>query len=130
MKIGDQAQRAFRSYARFGPKVGTVGYFDFCRRIRGCCRSEREAMRILAVHDTMRCLIASGRSETVAAVEAVYFADRGRTPRKNEITERVRRFAVGHSMDERTVWRRLDEAKRLYLGLISEDTDDEGGAKE
>ena len=53
------------------------------------------------------------------ALEAVYLADRGRTPRKNEISYRVRRFALAHSMDERTVWRRLDEAKKLYLDFVN-----------
>ncbi len=76
-------------------------------------------MRLLAVNDMIRYLRSTGKCETIAAVEAVYFAGQGRTPRKNEITDRVRRFAVCHSMDERTVWRRLDEAKRLYLALIS-----------
>ncbi len=119
MRIGDTAQRAFRSYARLCPRVGDIGYFELCRRIRGSCRSERDALRLLAVNDTIRCLIAMGRDETVSALEAVYFAGQGRTPRKNEITDRVRRFALAHSMDERTVWRRLDEAKRLYLGLVA-----------
>ncbi len=119
MRVGDEAQRAFRSYARLCPRVGNIGYFELCRRIRGACRSERDALRLLAVNDMLRYLKASGRHETVAAIEAVYFAGQGRTPRKNEITDRVRRFARSHSMDERTVWRRLDEAKRLYLGLVS-----------
>ncbi len=119
MRVGDEAQRAFRSYARLCQRVGDTGYFELCRRIRGSCRSDRDAMRLLAVNDTIRYLLATGRDETVAALEAVYFAGRGRTPRKNEVTDRVRRFAAAHSMDERTVWRRLDEAKRLYLGLAS-----------
>lgn len=115
MRVGDTAQRAFRRFARLCPKYESASYFDLCRRLRGSCRSDREAIELLAVFETLRWLRASGKDECADAVEAVYFADRGRTPRKNEISYRVRRFALARSMDERTAWRRLDEAKKLYL---------------
>lgn len=118
MRVGDTAQRAFRRFARLCPKHGSISYFDLCRRLRGSCRSDREAMELIAVFETLRWLRASGRDESADALEAVYLADRGRTPRKNEISYRVRRFAIARSMDERTVWRRLDEAKKLYLDFV------------
>lgn len=119
MPVGDEAVRAFRKFVRICPNADRLTYFDLCTRLRGSCRSEREALRLLAVYDTLRFLEANGKGETADAVKAVYFSCRGRTPRKNEITYRVRSFALESNMDERTVWRRLEDAKALYLKLVS-----------
>lgn len=119
MPVGDEAVRAFRKFARICPNADSLAYFDLCTRLRGSCHSEREALRLLAVYDMLRFLEAEGKNETVDAVKAIYFSCHGRTPRKNEITYRVRGFSLESSMDERTVWRRLEEAKALYLKLVS-----------
>ena len=75
---------------------------------------------MLAVHDTLHFLSVSGKSESADAVRYVYFAARGRVPRKNEISDRVRRFARMYYLDERTVWRRLSEAKSLYIKILEQ----------
>lgn len=122
MSIGDRAVRAFRKYAKLCPECGKLSYFDFCERLRKASASDDDAMSMLAVHDTLRLLTASGRSESADAVRYVYFAANGRVPRKNEISDRVRRFALTSYIDERTVWRRLYEAKALYMKLIERKT--------
>ena len=120
MPVGDEAVRAFRKFARICPGAERLTYFELCERLRGSCRSEKEALRLLSVYDTLRFLEADGKKETADAVRAIYFSCRGRTPRKNEINYRVRGFALESSMDERTVWRRLEEAKALYIKLVNQ----------
>lgn len=119
LPVGDIAVRAFRKYARLFSESGQLTAFGLYERFRGCCKSDGEALEMVAVHNTLRALRALGKDDCADAVRAVYFACRGRTPRKNEISHRVMRFSRERCMDERTVWRRLDEAKRLYLKLNS-----------
>ena len=114
----DHAAIAFRRYARLGLDRRPVKPFEAYRVIRGVCRSEEEAVKLLGVYDTIRLLSLTDK-ESAEAVRAVYFAERGRTPRKNQTTLRVRRFAFENNLDERTVYRRLRSAKELYYHLIS-----------
>ena len=122
MSVGDRAVRAFRKYAMLCPDSGNLSYFDFCERLRKASADDSLALSMLAVHDTLHFLSVSGKSESADAVRYVYFAARGRVPRKNEISDRVRRFARMYYLDERTVWRRLSEAKSLYMKLIERKT--------
>lgn len=109
---------SFMRYARYGFARREGAGFAVYDSIRGSVKGEREAAAMLAVCDTLRLLRFLGREETVAAVEAVYFVRHGRTPRRNEISMRVRRFAAEHFLDDRTVYRRLADAKRLFLQLL------------
>ena len=119
-RTNDRAVRAFRKYIRIcGTEGDKLPYISLCKRLVGSCRTEAEAVSLLAVHDTFTYLEAKGKSDCADAVRYVYFSERGRTPRKNEISFRVRRFAVMRSMDDRTVWRRLEEAKSLYLNVCA-----------
>ena len=118
MPIGDEAVRAFRKYARICPDSDHISYFDLCKRIRGALGNDRDALKILSVYDTLKLLEALGNTDAADAVRSVYFEANGKAPRKNEISYRVRRFAMSYHMDERTVWRRLGEAKALYIKIL------------
>ena len=117
---GDEAAACFLRYARYGFEGHGRGGFALYDSIRGTVADEREAAQMLAVCDTMRLLRWTGREETADAVRAVYFVCRGRRPRKCEIGLRVRRFAAERYLDDRTVYRRLADAKRLFLQLSEE----------
>ena len=116
----DIAARAFLKYARLGFNQKNLPAVEMARRISACTSCENEATRLLAVYDTLRVLHAEGRGECADAVRAVYFSGRGRNLRKNDITFAVRRFASEHSLDDRTVWRRIEQAKVLYCSLLEE----------
>ncbi len=120
MAVGDRAVRSFIKYARLCPDAGELSYFEICERIRGCMKDEASAFRMLAVYDTLRLLEANGKGVSADAVRYVYFDAQGRTPRKNEISFRVLKFASLNYMDVRTVWRRISEAKELYLNLLKQ----------
>ena len=113
----DDAATAFRKYARLGLDRGTLKTFEVYQRIRGVSKNEEDAMKLLGVYDMMR-LLSLTDEETARAVRAVYFAERGRRPAKNQTTERILRFASENHLDERTVYRRLKSAKKLYYHLI------------
>ena len=114
----DHAAIAFRRYARLGLDRNPLKTFEVYQRIRGVCKNEVDAAKLLGVYDTIRLLSLTDK-ESAEAVRAVYFAERGRTPRKNQTSLRVRRFALENNLDERTVYRRLKSAKELYYHLIS-----------
>lgn len=119
MRERDRAVGYFRKFALICPDAERISYFSLCDRLRGACRTEATALLLLAVFDMLRLLEASGNAEAAEAVRAVYMADGGRVPGRNGVSCRVRRFAESHNMDDRTVWRRLSEAKALYNSLIS-----------
>lgn len=113
----DEAARVFRRYARLGLDRRVLKPFEAYSVIRGVSIDENSALKLLAVYDTVR-LLALTDPEALAAVRAVYFFDRGRTPAKNQIGERVLRHAQETYCDERTVYRRLKTAKELYYHLL------------
>lgn len=113
----DEAASAFRKYARLGLDRGTLKTFEAYQRIRGVSKNDDEAAKLLGVYDTMR-LLSLTDEESAKAVRAVYFADRGKRPAKNQTSERILRFATENHLDERTVYRRLKSAKELYYHLI------------
>lgn len=110
-----EAGTAFRRYARLGLDRREMTAFDVYDNISGICPSFEAALDMLAVFDTMRLLDALGRRDCAAAVRAVYFYGAGRRLRRNDVTLRVRRHAWESHCDERTVYRRLDLAKKLYM---------------
>ena len=114
----DRATRAFIKYARLGLDRRDFTSAELASRLRGSF-SELGVAELMTVYDTLRVLEALGKGESAEAVRAVYFRDRGRSPRKNDTTYAVLRFAAERHMDERTVWRRLNEARRLYSVLFN-----------
>ena len=116
----DEAAYVFRKYARLGLDKRSLKPFEVYEVICGVCASEGEAMKLLAVYDTVR-LLSLTAPETLEAVRDVYFFDRGRTPLKSQIGNRVLRFADENHCDERTVYRRLKQAKDMYYHLQKSD---------
>ena len=114
----DVAASMFRRYARLGLDRREIKPFDVYGVIRGVSRNEKEAYALLGVYDMMRLMTLTDK-ECAEAVRAVYFADGGRTPKRNQTGMRVLRFATERCCDERTVYRRLRTAKELYYHLIS-----------
>ena len=115
----DSAARAFIEYARFGLDRRELTAIDAAKIIRAAVTTDARALKLIAVYDTLRVLCATDNAEAANAVREVYFSGEGRVPRKNEIGYAVRRFAIANNMDERTVWRRLETAKRLYISLYA-----------
>ena len=113
----DTAVRAFIKYARLGLDRRPLSASALAERLRGTF-SERGIAELIAVYDTLRVLEALGRSDAADAVRAVYFRADGRVPRKNDISCAALRFAFERHMDERTVWRHLNGAKKLYAALL------------
>ena len=110
---------AFRKYSRLGLENKYLSPFDAYDRIRGVCKTKSEALDLLAVYDTMRLLRISKKNEVIKAVYAVYFCKLGRNPKKNEISDRVLRHAMENYCDERTVYRQLEYARKVYKMLRS-----------
>ena len=108
---------AFRKYTRLGLASEMLSPFLAHRRIRGISRSLDEAYDLLAVYDTVRILRLLKRNEELNAVKAIYFSDRNILQRKNIITMRVIRHAYETNCDERTVYRQLQFARRLYSNI-------------
>ncbi len=115
----DDAALMFRKYARLGLNRRKLQVFEAYAVIRGVSKNENEAQKLLAVYDTVR-LLKLTDDETASAVEAVYFYDGGRSPKRSQISGRVLAFATERNLDERSVYRRLHRAKELYYHLISE----------
>ncbi len=109
---------AFRRFAALGLHR-TSSPIELLCRVRGVCRDD-EALTMLAVGDTVRLLEFSGQSETARAVRAVYFTSRRSRPRASEVSGKIRRFAAEHHMDDRTVYRRLATARKLFSFIRAE----------
>ena len=111
--------RAFRQYARLGMDRQRLKPYLVYARLRGSSRSEREALDLLAVYDTVR-LLSYEQNGALEAVRAIFFDLSISLQRKNDMTYAVRRYAMAHHYDERTVYRQLARAERLYLYLRHE----------
>lgn len=116
----DRATAAFCRYARYGFDKRDLRDFEMMDCIRGTARNIAEAREMLAVYDTLRFLKYMKKGEELQVVRAVYFSRRGKRLRRNDISLRVRRFAVENYYDERTVYRRLSEVKRLFLAALED----------
>ena len=110
---------SFRKYSRLGLANQSLSPFDVYDRIRGVCATKSDALDLLAVYDTMRLLRLSNKKDVIKSVYAVYFSILGKKPKKNEISERVLRHATESYCDERTVYRQLEYARKLYKMLRS-----------
>ncbi len=77
------------------------------------------ASSMLAVRDTYRHLEISGKSECAEAARAVYGGAPCIPIKASQISSRIRCFAAANFMDDRTVYRRLTEAKKIYDRMLS-----------
>ena len=131
MKMSEERRsvtRALICYARIGTG-GCKTPFDIYKRIEGACGKNKELARdIWAVHECMQVLAAFSDFDTLKAVKEIYFKPfekrSVRVPLKNEITNRIVRFAAENYVDERTVYRRLQKARKIWNFIRFSDTDD------
>lgn len=107
-KIGDSSPQI----GNFRSKCGTarLSVAEKYLLIEALCPTERSRLDLLAAHDTLRLLELNGEREVLEAVEAIYFG-------RSDETARVWRFAREHFCDVRTVYRRLERARRLFWAV-------------
>ena len=110
---------AFKRYSRLGLASGRLDALDAYERIKGCSRTRREARELIAVYETVKYLEICGKKECIEALCEIYFSLSGRAVRKSEISERVLRYASDNYLDERTVYRRLSYAVKIYEKYLS-----------
>ena len=108
---------AFRKYTRLGLSSEKLSPFVAYSRIKGCSRNNNEAYDLLAVYDTIRFLKILKKNEILRTVKAVYFADGKGIHKRNTVSLRVLRHAYETNCDERTIYRQLEYAKKLYSAL-------------
>lgn len=123
----EKAAQAFRSYARLS-LCNTSSALEILCRIRGIC-GERTALDMLAVLDTLRLLELDGDTLAIRAVRDIYFATAKKKLRANEITLRVRRLAYEAHCDDRTVYRRLEKARRVWYHIRSQEKKQTAGER-
>lgn len=113
---------AMLCYSRLGGALECGTPFDIYNRIAGACASNAElALDVWAVHECLMMLSVLKEREIVKALNEIYLKPfskdlKGRVI-KNEISGRILRFAHENHLDERTVYRRLQRARRLWLDI-------------
>ncbi len=113
----DEIINIFKKYSRLGLYRHNLNTFGVYQAIRGCSRSESEALDLAAVHETFKFLKTAGKDDALIAVKKIYFTCPARIIRKNEISMRVRKFALQNYCDERTVYRRLEYVLKIYANI-------------
>lgn len=109
----DRATEAFRRWARAGrPAAGAIRHVRGAADLRACAAVFAELSS------------GAGRAnrawaEIMTAVEEVYMAYPDRPLRRSDITARVRCAAFLLTADERTVYRWLAEARRMWMGYAT-----------
>ncbi len=114
----DKIILTFRKYARLGLTSPRLDTFSAYERIRGASATRRGAYELLAVYDTVRFLKTVGKGDVLDALYDVYFYSASKPLRKSEISRRVLRYAEKASCDERTVYRKLAYAMKIYKMML------------
>ncbi len=130
MKMTDERRSmtaALVCYARIGTG-GCKTPFQIYKRIEGACGKNKELARdVWAVHECLQVLRSISDFDTVKTVKEIYFKPFSRSPNripmKNELTNRIQSFALENYIDERTVYRRLLKARKIwkYIRFAGED---------
>ena len=107
--------RIFRKFARLGLANERLNPIQVYKKIEILCASRRSRLDMLAVYDTLRLLTLNGDDETIEAVFRVYFDGMAYRLTKQEKGARVIRLAQTQHCDDRTVYRRLEKARTLYI---------------
>lgn len=107
--------RIFRKFARLGLTNERLNPIQVYKKIEMLCVSRRSRLDMLAVYDTLRLLTLNGEDETIEAVSRVYFDGTAYRLTKQEKGARVLRLAQAQHCDDRTVYRRLEKARSLYI---------------
>jgi len=108
---------AFRKYTRLGLASEKLSPFVAYGRIKGVSRNESEAYDLLAVYDTVRILRLLNKNDVLHAVKAVYFSNTASLKKGSSVSLRVLRHAYETNCDERSVYRQLEFARKLYSNL-------------
>lgn len=122
--------RIFRKFARLGLANERLNPIQVYKQIEILCVSRRSRLDMLAVYDTLRLLALSGEDDVIDAVFNVYFEGVAYRLTKQEKGARVIRLAQNQHCDNRTVYRRLEKARALYIkvrkkeGLIIDNLSD------
>ncbi len=115
--------RALVYYARIKGNENLRSPLDMYNAIRGAfIGKEMFARELWAVQECLIILDVLGEQETIKAITQIYlepFSDSPlRVPAKSEISMRILRFAFENHLDERTVYRRLQRARNLWLKIL------------
>lgn len=107
-------------YSRLGEVSGCGTPFEIYERIKGACNGNPElALDVWAVRECLLTLYINKEYEVIRALKEIYFLPFSRDLscriRRNRITELIRRFADENHLDDRTVYRRLQRARALWL---------------
>lgn len=109
--------RIFRQYARLGlarARLTTPEKYRLLDRLWTARQTRRD---MLAAHDTIRLLELGGQLDTLEALREIYLRSPEKPLDRSEIGARVAKFARENFCDERTVYRRLERARKLLLAV-------------
>ena len=106
--------RVFRKFSRLALDGEGLNPIQVYKKIEFLCVSRRSRLDMLAVYDTLRLLYLDGEFEIIDAIRCVYFEGRAIRLTKYEIGSRVLALANANHCDERTIYRRLERARKLY----------------
>lgn len=109
--------RIFRKFARLGLANENLNPIQIYKKIDVICISRRSRLDMLAVYDTLRLLALNGDEEVIDAIYSVYFEGLAYRLTKQEKGARVIRLAQEQHCDNRTVYRRLEKARKLYVDV-------------
>lgn len=109
--------RAFGLYARMGLDDRCLNPIRKYKRIDALCRTRKIKLDMLAAADTLRHLRLTDDKETVAYIEEIYMKNPTHALGAREIARRVRECAAKRYVDERTVYRGLEKAGKIYCQL-------------
>lgn len=79
--------------------------------------SGEEAVSMLAVRDSIKTLGAIGDEESIEVLKNIYFSN-SKNMSVGSITRAVNRFAAEAYLDERTVYRRIQRAAKIYRFIM------------
>ena len=106
--------RIFRKYARMGLADARLNPIQAYKKIDILCTSRRNKLDMLSVYDTLRLLFLDDDEETLDAIFKVYFSGRQYRLSGREMSEHVARLAKEQYCDDRTIYRRLEKARKIY----------------
>ena len=109
-------------YARIGADTECNTPFEIGNRIKGACGSNKAlALELWAIYQMLFMLRLQNEADVLNAVYGIYFRpfykSLSRAEMRNEISYRIRRFAIENYIDERTVYRRLKRARDLFFKI-------------
>lgn len=109
--------RVFRKFARLGLDSETLSPIQVYKKIDILCASRRGRLDMLSVYDTLRLLWLNNEIEIIEAIRRVYFEGKEYRLTKYDIGARVLALANDEHCDERTIYRRLERARKIYEKL-------------